>query len=321
MAAAEPVTITGRAMGTGWSVKFFQPPVPLDRDAVSREVAALLEKLEQQFSTYRPQSELSRFNASDRTDWIAVAPELAFVAAESRRISELTGGAFDVTVLPLVALWGFGPGGQSGTIPSAKEIAAARQRVDWRRLEVRLEPPALRKLEPRVEVDFSSMAKGFAADAVSQRLTALGAPQYLVQVGGDVRAGAAATGAAGWPIAIEQPLDVASARSVADVIRLAGRAVSTSGDHRNSFRVGRKRYGHIIDPRTGKPVDGDLASVSVVHDSCATSSALATALFVLGADEGFRLATRERLACLFLLRDGAGIVRRPTHEFERLLRP
>ena len=305
-------------MGTSWSVKFFQPAVPLERDAVSREVTALLEKLEQQFSTYRPQSELSRFNAAGRTEWIGVSPELAFVAAESRRISELTGGAFDVTVLPLVALWGFGPDAHSGAIPAPAEIAASRRLVDWRRLEVRLDPPALRKAEPRVAADLSSLAKGFAADAVSRTLTALGAPRHLVQVGGDVRAGAAAAGATGWPVAIELPTD--DAPGVAGVILLESRAVSTSGDYRNFVRVGQKRYGHIIDPRTGRPVDGDLASVSVVHDSCATSSALATALFVLGAEEGLRLATREGLACLFLLRDGTGLARRATPEFERWLR-
>ena len=315
--ATETLTLTGRAMGTGWTVKLATADRDCDLGAIRRHVAEKLEQLEQLFSTYRPNSELSRFNASHHTEWIAVAPEVARVAAESRRISEITGGAFDVTVEPLVRLWGFGAERRAGDIPSAAELAAARANVGWELLEVRAAPPALRKLQPRLTADFSSMAKGFAADAVSELLTAYGAPNHLVQIGGDVRTGGMLTGGEGWPIAIEQPLD--DAPGVAAVVVLVGRAVSTSGDYRNFFQVGRQRYSHIIDPRTGRPPAGNLASVSVVHDSCATSSALATALFVLGAEEGLRLATSEGIACLFLLRDGTRLVRRATPEFERLL--
>ena len=162
------------------------------------------------------------------------------------------------------------------------------------------------------------MAKGFAADAVSALLTVAGAPNHLVQIGGDVRSGGTVAEGDGWPVAIEQPLTDAS--GVACVVVLTGQAISTSGDYRNFFHIGRQRYGHIIDPRTGRPPAGNLASVSVVHDSCATSSALATALFALGAEDAIRLATSEGLACLFLLRQGNGLVRHATPEFERLLR-
>ena len=315
--AAETLTLTGRTMGTGWTVKLAPTDSDCDIDEVRRLVAEKLEQLEQKFSTYRVGSELSRFNAANHTDWIAVSPEMALVAAESRRISELTGGAFDVTVEPLVRLWGFGPRGRSGDLPSAAEIAAARENVGWRLLDVRLSPPALRKQRPRVTADFSSMAKGLAADAVSALLLDYGAPNHLVQIGGDVRSGGTVAEGAGWPIAIEQPLNDAS--GLACVVVLTGQAISTSGDYRNFFHVGRQRYGHIIDPRTGRTPVGNLASVSVVHDSCATSSALATALFALGAEDAIRLATREGLACLFLLREGTGLVRHTTLEFDKFL--
>lgn len=316
--AAETLTLTGRAMGTAWTVKIVSTDSDCDLDAIRRQVVEKLEQLEQQFSTYRPNSELSRFNAATGTDWIAVAPEIARVAAESRRISEFTDGAFDVTVESLVRLWGFGANSRGNEIPSKNEIAAARENVGWRLLDVRLSPPALRKQRSRLTADFSSMAKGFAADAVSALLTASGTPNHLVQIGGDVRSGGTVSEGSGWSIAIEQPL--ADAPGVAAVVVLAGRAVSTSGDSRNFFQVGRQRYGHIIDPHTGRPPTGNLASVSVVHDSCATSSALATALFALGTEDAIRLATNEGLACLFLLREGTGLVRHATPEFERLLR-
>jgi thiamine biosynthesis lipoprotein len=305
-------------MGTAWTVKVVGAERGPEVAVLRRQVAEKLEQLEQTFSTYRDVSELSRFNAAHHTDWIPVSPELALVAAESRRLSELTDGAFDVTVAPLVRLWGFGRERRSGDIPSAAEIAAARENVGWPLLETRTNPPALRKVRPQVTADFSSMGKGFAADAVSALLTARGVPNHLVQIGGDVRSGGAVAEGDGWPIAIEQPLN--DVPGVECVVVLTGQAISTSGDYRNFFHVGRQRYGHIIDPRTGWPPRGSLASVSVVHDSCASSSALATALFALGSDEGIRLATREHLACLFLLRDGAGLIRHATPEFERRLR-
>ena len=323
--AAEPVTLTGRAMGTTWSAKFFAAPPPapaLDLALVTARLAATLEHLETLFSTYRPDSALSRFNASASTDWYPVSPELARVAHEARRISDLSGGAFDVTLEPLIRLWGFGPAGRRHTLPSDPEIATARDRVDYRRLSARLAPPALRKSAAELSADFSSLAKGFAADSLSDVLTALGAPDHFVQIGGDIQT----AGAHPWRTGIASPsaptaplaLPVPAPPALAAVVALSGLALSTSGDSHNFLTVAGRRYGHILDPRTGRPVAGSLASVSVVHPSCATSSALATALFVLGADAGFALATREHLAALFLVRDGPGLVPRATPEFARL---
>ena len=322
--AAEPVALSGRAMGTTWSVKFLQPPPPspeLDLTLVTARVAATLEHLESVFSTYRSASELSRFNTATSTDWCPVSPELAKVAWESRRISELTSGAFDATVDPLVRLWGFGPQRRMTIVPTDPEINAARAFVGYQRLEVRLSPPALRKSIPKLSADFSSLAKGFATDALSELLTALGAPDHLAQIGGDLKT----SGARPWRTAIEQPSSpdlaghtAALAPSLARLISLAGSALSTSGNSHNFTTIAGQRYGHIIDPRTGRPISNALASVSVVHEACATSSALATALCVLGPDTGWALATREHLACLFILREGSVLTHRATPEFERL---
>ena len=314
--AGETAAVSGRAMGTTWSVKFVQPDRPLTRESVERAVADRLEQLEQLFSTYRPQSAISRFNAAADTGWVPVAAEIAEVASASRQISELTGGAFDATIDPLIRLWGFASKARLHALPSATEIATARALVDWRRLEVRLSPPALRKTQPQLSADFSSIAKGYSADALSELLVQLGARNHLVQIGGDIKTRGAPSSAAGWPTAIEQP-DVA-VPGVACVMTLDGQALSTSGDYRNFFQDGQRRFGHIIDPRTGEPVLNSLAAVSVVHASCAHSSALATALFVLGPDDGFRLAAKEGLACLFFVRRGEQVVQKPTPAFERL---
>lgn len=316
--AAEPVHLTGRAMGTTWSAKWVSPAVPLDASGVEQRIAARLEELENQFSTYRAGSELSRFNASRGTEWFPVSAELARVALEARAISAATAGAFDVTVDPLVRLWGFGPAGRPRVIPAVTAIAEARARVGWRRLEARSDPPALRRTSGGVTADFSSIAKGFASDALSAMLVELGAVDHLVQVGGDLRASGRDAGGGPWRAGIETPTDERS--RVALVVSLREQALSTSGDYRNFFLHEGRRYGHVIDPRTGWPVSGRLASVSVVHSSCAASSAWATALFALGADDGFALAKRLRLACVFFVRDptGPGFTRRATPAFESL---
>ncbi len=353
-AAAEPVALTGRALGTTWTVKFLQPAPPLNPATLTARISATLERLEQQFSTYRPNSELSRFNAARTTEWITVSPELARVATDSRALSVLTGGAFDATIFPLVDLWGFGPQRRSGPPPSAAEISAARARTGYRRLESRASPPALRKTSPNLAADFSSMAKGFAADTVAVQLTSLGSTDHYVQIGGDI----ATVGTRPWRVAIEQPSSPAvlpgvppseSGTGVPPVVSpkptptpsdgpatslsppsraldharnfdLTGQSLSTSGDAHNSFTHAGRRYGHILDPRTGEPVSSPLASVSVIAPTCTQSSARATALFILGPDAGFALAVRERWSALFLIREGPSLTARPTPEFTRLTR-
>jgi thiamine biosynthesis lipoprotein len=163
------------------------------------------------------------------------------------------------------------------------------------------------------------MAKGFAADTVSELLSQLGLPNHLLQIGGDVKSDGASVESNGWRTGIETPL--AETRMIARVIALRDEALSTSGDYRNFYEHGGRRYGHIIDPRTGSPVSSSLASVSVVHASAAMSSALATALFVLGPEAGLRLAQEQRLACLFQVRLGSEIVQRASAEFERRFPP
>ena len=309
--AAEPVVLSGRAMGTTWMVKFIQPASPLNPVTLHARISEKLEQLEQQFSTYRPASELSRFNATRRTEWITVSPEIVRVAAAAQALSWRTEGAFDVTVAPLVQLWGFGTQRRASP-PSAQEITFAQALVDWRRLEARQSPPALRKTRPDLSVDFSSIAKGFAVDEIGDRLRALGVDECWVQIGGDIKT----VGARGWRTGIAWPgAPRTQSPATLQVFELIGRALSTSGDANNFFQYEGRRYGHIIDPRTGEPVRGEVAAVSVLDESCAASSARATALFVLGAEQGFTFAVRERIAALFIVRTGEKFTLKPTPEW------
>ena len=321
VAAAEPVAIAGRAMGTTWTVKFLPPENRLRTIELEQRIVDRLEQLERIFSTYRPSSELSKFNATGGTGWVGVSPELAAVAGQARRISERTRGAFDVTVDPLIRMWGFGPEGRRSTLPTPQEIAATRLRVDWRQLEARTDPPAIRRARAGVTADFSSIAKGYSADAVGRLLTDLGAFNHFVQIGGDIKTGGTGPAGNGWRTGVETP--AYARRTVARVVMLSGQALSTSGDYQNFIADRDKRFGHIINPLTGRPAGSELASVSVIDSSCSTSSALATALFVLGPDDGWEVAAKEKLACLFFLRaaKGPGFVQRPTPEFEKLISP
>lgn len=319
--AEEPLTLSGRAMGTNWSVKLVQPEKPIDPAMLAREIEERVDQLERRFSTYRADSEIARFNAAASSAWIPVSEEMAAVAAEAARISALTQGAFDVTVGPLLDAWGLGPRGRSAAAPSEVELAEARQRVGWRLLEARVDPAALRKRAPGMRLEFASIAKGSAVDQLSELLAARGATRHAVQIGGDIRArGTAPGGQRGWRFAVETPREEPVA--IAAVVELEGAALSTSGNYRNYAVIAGRRHGHIIDPRTGRPAESRLASVSVVHASAAWSSALATALFVLGSEEAWALATRERVACLLQVREASGetVTLRATPEFERLRR-
>ncbi len=316
--AADTVTLSGRTMGTTWSAKL-RPPFPASATFTSNPAAlqsslvARLAALEAIFSTWRPDSALSRFNASPSTDWQPVPAELARAVLLARDISDGTGGAFDLTVAPLVALWGFGPHARAGPPPDAAAIAITRARVDYRRLDARLAPTAaLRKTDPALTVDLSSLAKGFAVDELSALLAAAGVPHHLVQIGGDLRVAGPA-----WRVAIEDPRPPAatSPRPPARVLTLADTALSTSGTARNAIVHAGRRYGHLLDPRTGSPAAHDLGSASVLAPTCAASSALATALFVLGPVDALAFAAREATALLLLTVEAESVSARTSPTF------
>jgi thiamine biosynthesis lipoprotein len=229
-------------------------------------------------------------------------------------VGDLSGGALDVTVGPLVDLWSFGPAARpEGVAPSDQEIAAAMAAVDYNQLEVGHDPPALRKPSSACRIDLSSLAKGFAVDQVAEALKTLGIDSYMVEVGGEIRTAGLNPAGKPWQIAVEIP--TTEGRGIQRIVALDDRTMATSGDYRNYFEQDGVRFCHIIDPRTGRPVCHRLASVSVLADSCMEADALATALFVLGPDEGLQLAADQNLAALFVVHTADGFVEYPTRTF------
>ena len=305
--------LVGSTMGTTFSIKVIAPSESLDLGGLRRDIEATLDNINGTMSTYLGDSELSRFNASDSVDWIEVSPELCHAVEAAQVVSEFTGGAFDVTVGPLVNLWGFGPTERRQEPPPNDEITAVMQDIGYAKLHVDCSIPALRKDVPGVYVDLSAFAKGHAADVVAELLDARGLPDYLIEIGGEMRMRGANARSEPWAIAVEKP--DRTGRSIQTVVHLTDAAMATSGDYRNYFEHEGRFYSHTIDPRTGYPVTHDAASVTVIAQTAAFADAAATALLVLGPDAGMKLAEQENIAAYFLLRLGTEFEERMTSLF------
>ena len=293
-------TAGGRAMGTSYAVEARCP------DGVPAEaVAAVLADVNAQMSTYDEDSELSAFNRLAVGASMPVSTGLAEVATIAERVAAQTDGAFDATVAPLVALWGFGAGASPPSqSPTDAQIRSALAYVGHRRIQASIDPPTLRKLAPAT-LDFSAIAKGYAVDRIAALLDRRNCSAYLVELGGEVRAYGASAAGKPWRVGIESP----GADGLAGRLSLFDGAVATSGDYRQSRPLAGAegdRVSHIVDPRTGRPIRHRLASVTVVADTATLADAYATALLVLGERAGLALAERRDLAAVFIRRTKTG---------------
>lgn len=314
-AAVPVVELSGEAFGTRWQVRVVPEAGAAGPERLAAAIDAVLRTVDARMSTWREDSELSRFNASRETDWQPVSAATARVLEEALRIHRLSEGAFDPTVAPLVEAWGFGPAPARLAPPSDEILREARFRVDAASLAVRASPPALRKTRPDLRVDVSGAAKGFAVDEVARALERLGARRFLVEIGGELRARGAGPAGGPWPVGIERPHD--GPVEVGWRVGLADAALATSGAHRQAFRWRGRRFSHVLDPRTGRPVTHALVSVSVLSREALAADAWATALLVLGPEAGWRVAEREGLAVLFVIAGDAGLEVRATPDLER----
>jgi FAD:protein FMN transferase len=300
--AAPMIELSGPTMGTYYSVKIARPPAGLSAETLEPELIRVLDGVIAEISTYDPNSELSRLNANPSTDWIPVSENLLAVITEGQRIAALTDGVYDVTIGPLVNLWGFGPERRPDRLPTEAEIQAARERVGYRKLERRDSPPAVRKARGDLYIDLSSLGEGYGADRIVDWLESRGVSDYMVAIAGAIRAKGLNAKGQPWGIAIEQPLP--DQRAVHRVVPVSGRALSTSGDYRNFFEKDGKRYSHEIDPMTGAPVDRKLGSVTVIGNAGMVVDGLATALMVLGEERGPAFAEIQGIAAYFIVREG-----------------
>jgi thiamine biosynthesis lipoprotein len=310
--------LRGRTMGTSWRVLAVAPTI--ERSVLESEVETVLEQVDLALSTYRPDSELSRFNAQRSDGWVAVSTTVLELALISAQLSTETDGAFDPTVAPLLQLWGIGAArGPLASAPDEAALADARARVGHELLDLRRTPPALRKRLAGLELNVDAVAPGYAVDLIAARFEALGVTRYLVEIGGEVRGRGHSERGQPWRVAIERP-QVGRPVPYA-VVELDGMAISTSGDYRSGHEVGGERVSHTLDPRSLRPVRHRLAAVSVIAPTAARADALATALTVMGPVAGLAWAEERDIPALFLLPGADGhLEERATRAFGRIRR-
>lgn len=319
------LSLSGRIMGTGYSVQlgasegspFMKSENP---DGLSQQIYAVLKDVDTHMSTWRADSDISVFNNSADTDWQQLSPATLQVIAASLGTSASTGGAFDMTIGPLVDLWGFGSAASNSGGSAKPTVAAIRQtlaKVGHEAVEVDLNLNAVRKHNTDVRLDLSGIAKGHAVDRVASLLDSNGVDSYLVEVGGELRARGSKPDNTQWRVAIERP--DAGQRDAFRVVNLEDRAIATSGDYRNFFIDGGQRYSHSIDPRTGMPVTHELASVSVVAASTMTADALSTALMIMGPQQAMSFALNNKLAAHLIVKSEGLLKEHYSAEFESLL--
>ena len=292
-------------MGTSYKI-IVRIPDELDvtQQTLQDSVDSELRRVNDQMSTYLSTSEISRFNDSDSTDWFEVSQETAQVVSYSLEVSAASDGLFDVTVGPLVNAWSFGPPPRSLKPPLKSEIDELLLRIGYRHLSCRLDPPAIRKDIPKVRIDLSAIAKGHGVDRVVEMLLKTRIHDCLVEIGGEVRGVGQRPGGGPWRIGVERP-DAVNVGGIEQVVPLNNKSLATSGDYRNFFidEETKRSYSHTIDPRTGMPVQHDLASVSVMADNCMEADAWATAINVMGAEVGLAAAGSRQMDILLIRRD------------------
>jgi len=317
---------SGRTMGTTYGIKgWFQESLGTEvqnQATLQQQVDRLLAKINAQMSTYLPDSELSRFNSAPPGQWFLVSPETAFVVTEAIKYHKLTSGALDVTIGPLLRLWGFGP--QTGERPppsyppDQEHLHVVLQYVGCDHLKVRADPPALQKDIEGVEIDLSSLAKGYAVDQIVALLRHQGVAGVMVEIGGEVRAVGHRPDGTAWRIGIENPMPYG--RKISHVVRLRDNALATSGDYRNFQQSQGETFSHIINPRTGQSLPTQGASVTVCGTSCLEADALATALLLMGAERGVLWCEQNSVAALFLTLKAGKVVEQYSPLFLRYTR-
>jgi FAD:protein FMN transferase len=292
----EEIKLSGRTMGTTWSLLSAQAT-----DSMRQLIQSHLDQREAVLSHWQKDSAVTRFNDSRSTDWQPVPPELIQVIELARDIASKTGGALDITLAPLIDLWGFGAAGPAKAIPTERQIAEAKTRCGWQHLHSRLDPPALKKDIPDLRLNVASVTEGFVIDELISRLQQQGLSDFLLEVGGEVAAIGHAPAGTAWRVGIQTP--EATPGDALQTLPLSDLCIATSGNYRHRIETNGQSYSHLIDPRSGRPITHPLTSVSVIHPSSALADGYATALMILGPEKGRETAEKLGLRVFWITAD------------------
>jgi len=301
----KPLLLQGRTMGTTYHIKISDlQKSHIKFASLQQKVDSLLKKINMQMSTYIPGSEISRFNRSHALKPFKVTVGFMRVLKTAIRINKESGGAFDVTVAPLVDLWGFGKTGNRTRPPSSKKVQALLKEIGTRFISVSGDTAVI-KSKPGVQLDFSAIAKGYGVDAVTELLKRLGFANFMVEIGGEVRV-KGKKGSQNWKIGIDRPITGAAPGSTLEgVLNLQDMAAATSGDYRNYFLYKNALYSHEINPRNGQPIQNGVASVTVLAPNCMLADAMATAIMVMGAEKGLKwVDSKKGIEAMVIVHNG-----------------
>jgi len=308
-----PFNYSGPIMGTSFNIKASELPTTVSVTQLQNAIKLRLDAINQRMSTYLKDSELSLINQNKTLQAQVVSAELLKVLTAAKEINHKSLGAFDITVGPLVNLWGFGTEGVKFSAPditAVQKILATTGDQYW---SLSFENSKIQKKQVDLSLDLSALAKGYAVDEVALVIESYGVHDYLVEIGGELRLKGHNNQGKKWHIAIEKP--TINKRELQKVIPITNTAMATSGDYRNFFEYKGKRFSHTIDPRAGVPITHQLASVTVLHESSMLADAWATALMVLGSDDGYKIAEKEQLAAFFIIKKQQGFAEQATPLF------
>lgn len=309
--------IAGSTMGTTYSITVVAPPSNVQQSTLQQQIEAEFATINQQISNWDSGSELSVFNASESTEWVPLSDSTITMVQSAVRISKETDGAYDVTLGSISELWGFGPrlstavkddaelavaAATPQVNPSLDDILRLMNNVGYQLLQVSSRDASLRKLTPGLQVDLSSIGKGYAVDRVGEILESQAINRYMVEIGGEIRTRGRAADGGMWKIGIEMPATLRG--NIKKGLAVENAHIASSGDYRNYREVDGQRVSHLIDGRSGFPISHNLAAVTLLHGSVMQADAWATALMVLGYEEGLKVAQRKGLAVQFTVREG-----------------
>lgn len=314
----QPVILTGSIMGTTYTVKINGSVDQDTTTAIHTELENKLQAINASMSTWLQDSELSRINQAAAEEWLPLSAPLFEVLLAAFQVNQQSIGYFDITVGPLVNLWGFGPENREPGIPDDDAITEAMASVGMDKLLLDTNNRTLNKTLQDTYIDLSGIAKGYGVDSLGQILKQkFNLHDYMVEIGGEITASGINPDGVPWQIGIEKPL--VKSRDIDSVVSLENSALASSGEYRNFFEIDGKKYSHTIDPLTGRPVTHDLVAVTVIHSQCMLADAWATALLAAGPDLGMQLANMNKLAAQFTIREDGKFRRLFTSSFRNHL--
>ena len=300
------VSLSGKTMGTTYHITVVTGYFSSTKD-LKDQIDQRLEGINKSMSTFRKDSEISRFNANQNTgEKFKISDDFFNVMTVAKTVYELTGGAWDGTVKPLENLWGFGSSENKKSIPAQSEIAALLPDIGFNNIEISYNHYLIKK-KASISLDLASIAKGYGVDQLAALIRTSGIKNFLVEIGGEVFAAGFRKDGKKWRIGINRPKAGSPFNQVYKVVELHDKGFATSGDYRNFFEVDGKRFSHILNPKSGYPVNNGVVSVSVIADTCTFADGLATAVIVLGHKKGLeRVNSLDHTECLIVVRTHAG---------------